>query len=411
MTAETRTGAAAASETRRDRAWPLVARREITVKLHDRNFLISTAVVILLLAGTFGVQFLLASRGSTTTIAVASRAASTIVNQASATADAAGSNVAFKAKVYPSEAAVRTAVGKGTPSVGLLATDGGWQLVGASDRNALVTTYVAAAARQDVVSRNAVAAGTSLQALSKGTDVPYNLLTSGKGDDKGQARIGAIAFGVLFYLAALLFGMTIANSVVEEKQNRVVEILAAAIPTRQLLIGKVLGNTVLAVGQVALISALAAIGLVATGHTSVLGDIAGGGLWFLAFFLVGFVTLACLWAVVGALATRSEDIQSSSTPMTILVIAVFFVGAFASGTIAQVAAYVPLLSTVAMPARVVAGDATWWQALLSLAVAALAAYVIIGFAERMYRGALLRTGTRTTYRQALAGSGSTRSRS
>ncbi|MDQ2852243.1 MAG: ABC transporter permease, partial [Actinomycetota bacterium] len=272
-----------------------------------------------------------------------------------------------------------------------------------------VTTYVAAAARQDVVSRNAVAAGTSLQALSRGADVQYDVLRPAAGNGKGQARIGAIAFGVLFYLASLLFGIAIANSVVEEKQNRVVEILAAAIPTRQLLIRKVVGNTVLAVAQVALLSALAALGLVATGNTTLLGDIAEGGLWFLVFFLVGFLTLACLWAVVGALATRSEDIQSSSTPMTILVVAVFAIGSFGTGIVAQVASYVPLLSTVAMPARVVGGQATWWQALLSLAIAAVAAYAIILFAERMYRGALLQTGSRTTYRQALARAGSTRS--
>ncbi len=403
------TGTASPQEARADRAWPLVARREINVKLHDRNFLISTVVVIVLIAGSFALQVLLIGRTSTKTVAVASAAATTVVQQANTTADAAGSDVAFKTRRYSSEAAVRTAVSDGKQSAGLIATKGGWQLVGTSSRDALVTTYVAAAARQDVVSRNAVAAGTSLQALSSGADVQYEVLRPAAGDGQGQARIGAVAFGVLFYLASLLFGIAIANSVVEEKQNRVVEILAAAIPTRQLLIGKVVGNTVLAVAQVALLSALAAIGFVATGNTSLLGDIAGGGLWFLVFFLVGFLTLACLWAVVGALATRSEDIQSSSTPMTILVVAVFAIGSFGTGIVAQVASYVPLLSTVAMPARVVGGQATWWQALLSLAIAAVAAYAIILFAERMYRGALLQTGSRTTYRQALARAGSTRS--
>lgn len=403
------TSTASPQTVRADRAWPLVARREIDVKLHDRNFLISTVVVIVLIAGSFALQVLLIGRTSTKTVAVASAAATTIVQQANTTADAAGSDVAFKTRRYSSQAAVRAAVSDGKQSAGLVATEGGWQLVGTSSRDALVTTYVAAAAEQDVVSRNAVAAGTSLQALSRGADVQYDVLRPAAGNGKGQARIGAIAFGVLFYLASLLFGIAIANSVVEEKQNRVVEILAAAIPTRQLLIGKVAGNTVLAVAQVALLSALAAIGFVATGNTTLLGDIAGGGLWFLVFFLVGFLTLACLWAVIGALATRSEDIQSSSTPMTILVVAVFAIGSFGTGIVAQVASYVPLLSTVAMPARVVGGQATWWQALLSLVIAAVAAYAIILFAERMYRGALLQTGSRTTYRQALARAGSTRS--
>lgn len=156
----------------------------------------------------------------------------------------------------------------------------------------------------------------------------------------------------------------------------------------------------------ALLSALGAVGLIATGNTSLLADIAAGAVWFLIFFLVGFVTLACLWAVVGALATRSEDIQSSSTPVTILVMGIFFIGIFATGTVAQGASYVPLVSTIAMPTRVVSGDASWWQALLSLLISAVAAYAVIRVAERMYRGALLQTGSRSTYRQALAGLGS-----
>ena len=60
----------------------------------------------------------------------------------------------------------------------------------------------------------------------------------------------AIGFGVVFLLAASLFGGTIAQSVVEEKQTRVVELLISAIPVRALLAGKVIGNTVLAMAQI-----------------------------------------------------------------------------------------------------------------------------------------------------------------
>lgn len=394
-----------ATDDRMKATWPLVARREIAVKLHDRNFLISTGALVLILAAVLGVQALLAGRTSTTTVAVASSTAAQVVGQADGTAKAAGSDVAFKTKSYPSDAAVRSAVAGDKQSVGLVRSGDGWRLIGGSDRSAIVTTYVGAAATQDVVRRNAAAAGTDLATLSKGSQVQYDLLNPAGEDRKGQARIGAFAFGFLFYLASLLLGISIANSVVEEKQNRVVEILAAAIPIRQLLIGKVVGNTVIGVGQVALLSALGAVGLVATGNTSLLGDIAPGALWFLVFFLVGFVTLACLWAVVGALATRSEDIQSSSMPVTAVVMGVFFVGIIATGTVAMIASYIPLVSTISMPARVVAGEATWWQALLSLLISVVAAYGVIRVAERMYRGALLQTGSRSTYRQALTGAG------
>lgn len=387
---------------RATRAWPLVARREITVKLHDRNFLISTAVLVLLLAGSLAVQFLVAGHSSTTTVGVTSTTASRVVGQADSAARSVGSKARFEAKTYPSTAALQAAVRDGKRSVGLTSTGTGWRLIGTSDRNSDVSTFVGAAGQQDVVRRNAAAAGTSLQALSQGAQVRYDLLTPHGGKDSGTARIGGVAFGLLFYIASLLLGAAIANSVVEEKQNRVVEILAAAIPTRQLLIGKVLGNTALAVAQVVLLGLLGAVGLTVTGNADLLGQIAGGAGWFLAFFLLGFVTLACLWAVVGSLATRSEDIQSTSPPLTILVMGVFLIGILATGTFSAVVSFVPLLSTIAMPTRVVSGDASWWKALLSLAISIAASWLIVRTAERMYRNALLQTGRRMTFRQAFA---------
>ena len=66
----------------------------------------------------------------------------------------------------------------------------------------------------------------------------------------------AIVFSVLFMMSAIYYGVMIANSVVEEKQSRIVEILLTGVRARQLLIGKIVGNTVLAVGQLIIICGL-----------------------------------------------------------------------------------------------------------------------------------------------------------
>ena len=79
-------------------------------------------------------------------------------------------------------------------------------------------------------------------------------------DDEGVQVIAGFVFVFLFYMAAILFGYAIANSVVEEKQSRIVEILAAAIPLRQLLVGKVVGATALALGQMVIFVAIGLIG-------------------------------------------------------------------------------------------------------------------------------------------------------
>ncbi|WP_265442900.1 ABC transporter permease [Flexivirga meconopsidis] len=382
--------------------WRIVAAREIAVKLRDRNFLVSTGLMLVLIIVGLGIQVFLGGKSQTKTVAVASPAASSIVTQSGKTADAAGSDLELKAKTVASTQAVDQAVKDGKADAGLVPQGKGWRLIGKSSRNTELATYVGQTVSTQAIARNAAAAGTSLDALQQGAKLQYDLLQPKGDDNTTEARVSAVAFGFLFYLAALLFGMAIANSVVEEKQNRIVEIIASAIPLRQLLIGKVVGNTVLAIAQVGLLAVVAVGGLVVTDNAGLLSTIAGGIGWFLPFFLIGFLALASLWAVVGALATRMEDVQSTSAPMTSLVMAIFLGGILATGGLLKILSFVPLFSTIAMPARVVSGDASWWEPLASLGIAAVGAYYILRMAERMYRSSLMQTSRKLSFRQALA---------
>src|SRR5690625_3498806 len=122
-------------------------------------------------------------------------------------------------------------------------------------------------------------------------------------------------------MSSIIFGMAIANSVHEEKQIRSVEILAAAIPVRQLLYGKVLGNCLLAFAQIVLYGVLALIAINFTDLTVDVAWLASASGWFVAFFAAGFMALAAIWAVLGAMASRSADLQSSTAPVTGLLLA------------------------------------------------------------------------------------------
>ncbi|WP_433716575.1 ABC transporter permease [Nocardia sp. CA-084685] len=113
------------------------------------------------------------------------------------------------------------------------------------------------------------------------------------------------------------------------------------------------------------------------------------------------MALASLWAVAGSLATRSEDIQSTATPLSLLIMLVLFTGIFLSGTARVVASYVPVLSIVAMPARLAEGTASWWEPLVALTLMATATYGIVVIAEKIYRRSLMQTQGRLTIRQAL----------
>src|SRR5690606_37127942 len=97
-----------------------------------------------------------------------------------------------------------------------------------------------------------------------------------------------------------------------------------------------------------------------------LSTLTAPALWFLVFFLVGFLSLACVWAVAGSLASRSEDLQSTTMPMTFLLVIVLFAGISASGTWLVISSYVPVISTLTMPLRLMDGTASWWEAAISL---------------------------------------------
>ncbi|MEV0293947.1 ABC transporter permease [Nocardia sp. NPDC050710] len=382
--------------------WRIVAVREIAVKLRDRNFLVSTLITIVAIVASLVIGGFANGRTDKIDVAVAGAGADQVVETANALADSADKNVVFTARMAADTAAVEQQVRGEAVDVGLVPVDaGGWRLVGKAAEDDNAATYLTAAAQQLAVQRNAAAAGISLDQLGRGGAVTYVLLDESV-VDPGLASIVAFVFAFLFYMASFLFGMSIAQSVIEEKQNRIVEILASAIPLRQLLIGKIIGNTAMAFGQLALFVGAGLIGLNATGKGDQVRQIGGAAGWFIIFFVVGFLALAAMWAVAGSLATRSEDLQSTATPLSILIMVVLFAGIFLTGTGRVIASYVPVVSIVAMPSRLAEGSASWWEPVLSLLIMAAAAYGIVLIAEKIYRRSLMQTQGRLTIRQALA---------
>ncbi|NHB84015.1 ABC transporter permease [Tessaracoccus sp. HDW20] len=203
-------------------------------------------------------------------------------------------------------------------------------------------------------------------------------------------------------LSAVTYGMQIAQSVVTEKESRIVEILAAAVPIRSLLIGKVVGNTLMALSQVVLLVAVSLTGMGLTDYRPMLSLIAPVAGWFILFFLVGFASLACLWAAAGAMATRVQDLTQTTTPLTMLVMLAYVAGFLAKGSAAEVLSYLPIVSTVLMPGRLLGGEATGVNALISLLVSVAFMVLAVRSGAAIYRRGLLQTNSVVTYRQLLS---------
>src|SRR6478735_3223395 len=382
------------------RPWAIVAQREIVVRLTNRAFLVSTLITLLFIAGFGAFSVWDSNRTTTYTVAVTGADGRQLVERAAASARQADDKVSIESTPVSGEPAARALVDDGTADSWLHQTGSGWTLTSADDADLALRTAVESALRDSVLERNAVAAGTTVQALEQGTTLTTTRC-DGRAGSSGFVKGATFAFALLFFMAAMMFGQQIAASVVEEKQSRLVEILATAIPLRQLLAGKIVGNSVIALGQVVLFAAVGLVAVSFTDASTLLPTLSTAVVWFVLFFAVGFFALACLYAVAGALASRTEDLQSTTAPMTTILMLVYVVSFGLSGTALTVASYVPVASVVTMPARILAGDATWWEAVLSLLVMVVFSAVTVVVGERIYRRSLLQTRGRVSWRQAL----------
>jgi ABC-2 type transport system permease protein len=381
--------------------WRVVAQRELAVKLTDKVFLGSTAFMLIATVLAIGVSTFFSSRVDRPEVAVVGAEGVALVEAADELARAAESDVSPTALEVDDAAAAERLVSRDEASAALLPADDGWEIVGTNDVDGSLQRYLGEAVAADALARNADEAGVTVGELESGAELGVRLLDPDALPEEIR-YIAGFAFAFLFYVTALTFGMAIAQSVVEEKQSRVVEILAAAIPVRQLLIGKVVGNALLAIAQVLLLVGVGLVGLAVTGQADALAPVLSAGGWFVVFFLLGFAAIACVWAVAGSVATRSEDLQATTTPVTVVVMVALFGGLFAQGKVLTAVSFVPLVSSVAMPIRMLEGGVPLWQPIASGLVVLVTAVVLVSVGARLYEGSLLQTQRRTTLKEAFS---------
>ncbi len=379
-------------------AWPLVARREITVKLTDKAFLVGTVLTLALISGFMAVQAVIETRTKTYAVAATTdaRALARTVQQQATSVDP---KVKVTVRSVPDERAAAAELRSGAADAWLHWQGDGWVLTGKDQVPGALEQAAATVVRESTLAVNAARVGTTVAELTRGATLTTGVL-DGDAEQQGFAEGMGFVLAFLFYISSFSFGVALASSVLEEKQSRIVEIIVTKIPVRQLLAGKVIGNTAMALAQMGLYVAIGLVGLSFTKYTAYLPSVSGALGWFLAFFLVGFLLIACLWAVAGALASRAEDLQSTSAPLTLLTMAIFFGALFLKGGALAVFSYVPPLSAVLMPIRILDGSAAWWEPLLAIALLVAASLGVVLVAERLYRRSLLQTQGRLSIKQA-----------
>jgi ABC-2 type transport system permease protein len=210
-------------------------------------------------------------------------------------------------------------------------------------------------------------------------------------------------FSLVFFIFAM-GGAAIAQSTVTEKQTRIVEILVSTVPVRALLAGKIIGHSLLTLGQVVVIAVAAPIALAIGGQTELLSIIAPALGWFVPFMCLGFVLLAAMWAVAGSLVSRQEDLGSSMGVVMLLAMGPYLATVFFSdnATVMTVMSYVPFGAAIAMPVRLFAEEAQVWEPFVALGIVAGTVVLIILLASRVYSGSLLQSGAKVRLAKAWA---------
>ena len=386
----------------RRRMWPIVARREFVERARDRGFQVSTAITLLLLVGVIVISAAF-NRPTSFDLVVVGAGSEVLGGEVRVAADALGFEVHVLA--LPDRAEAERAVDAGDADAALV--NGGAIVVRDEPPEQLVGLIQAVSLRER--SRQAlVAAGLSdnqVDAALFQRPLPVDALEP---VDARRSEAATVAFvGVLLLYGQLFaYGYWVAAGVVEEKSSRVVEVLLATLRPSHLLRGKILGIGLLGLLQLLLIGL---VGLFASNAVGSLefpsGAIATMGV-VLVWFVLGFFFYAGLFAVAGSIVTRQEDLQTTMTPLTILIVASFFIGLSATGdpdsTLAVVASLLPFSSPLVMPTRIVLGDAAPWEVVASLAISVVSTAALIPIATKIYSRALLRPG-RVRIRQVRAG--------
>lgn len=385
----------------------VVARREFSERIRTRAFQISIAITLVIIGAVAVLAGVLGDNGPKT-YKVGAQGTEAVAIAAAAKASGPKFDAEVEVRRFNSPAQARAAVSDESVDAAVA----GGVILTRDDPPDELEQLLQGAARQVRAGEALRSEGVSGSEARRVLDPPPLRTRALEGGADGGDEGVAVAASLLLYLQLILYGLAVASGVVEEKSSRVVEVLLASIPPRSLLAGKIAGIGLLGLLQL-LLTAVVGLGLAsASGAIELDAGDAGVLAVVLVWFLLGYLLWACLYAMAGAIVSRQEDLQSSTTVLT-LVLVVSYLVAFPAledpeSTIAVIASLVPLSSPIIMPVRVTVDAASPVEIVASLGLLVVGIALLVPLGARIYENAVLRMGKPLKLREAW--NASTRSR-
>lgn len=414
----------------------IVVRREYLERVKKKSFWIGTAVFPVLMVALFGAQFaaMLVTPAEQKTIAV--------VDATGGLFDATAKALDDKLKDGRPEFVLVRETLRGTPDETrsslepkvidgtlfgiLIAGDdveakGNFRFYAKNVGNLVATERVQKALRNAVVGlrlerSNLGLDRATLDRIVKPVELDtFQVSAVGQAKKKGflQAYFGTFAFVMVLYMSLLLYGIAVMRGVLEEKSNRIMEVLLGSLSPDQLMTGKILGIGLVGLTQIAIYVVTAgamrfyfAAQQGAAEWTSALDAFSPVKMiWFMVFYLLGYFMFTALFAAIGAVCNTEQEAQNFTTPVSMclvipMVFAFFFVNN-PDSTVAVVVSLIPIFTPMVMYMRISLLTPPLWQIGLSILLTLGMIWLLFKGAAKVFRVGVLMYGKRPTVPEIL----------
>ncbi|MFA8342821.1 MAG: ABC transporter permease [Rhodothermaceae bacterium] len=224
-------------------------------------------------------------------------------------------------------------------------------------------------------------------------------------EENAGSLVLAYLFGILLYVGLLTMGSVALQTAIEEKSNRVVEVLLSSVNTKELMAGKIVGSTL--TGLLQMFIWLIPVFVVAGTTLPFLPPEIAINMsvtqiaYFFVNFIIGLIIYIGLFATVGSIFDNMQDAQSAMFPLMMLIMIPFFMTFTMlenpDNTVGMYGSMAPFLSIIVMPVRMTLIDVPLIQILIALVVNVLTVFVMFPFAGKIYRVGILKTGKKPSW--------------
>ncbi|WP_123043213.1 ABC transporter permease [Cohnella candidum] len=237
---------------------------------------------------------------------------------------------------------------------------------------------------------------------------------NGKTEDEQGTAIGlTYVVVILLFMGVMISGQLIATEITAEKSSRVMEIIVTSVSPLVQMFGKVIGTFVVSVIQIAAIVGALVINLTMPQNSDALK---GFGIrldtidpamivYAIVFFLAGFFLFAMLFAAVGSIVSRTEDLGQAVLPISMLTLVGFYIAIFGlthpESPLIVVCSFIPFFSPFLMVLRVGLSNPGWWEIALSLGILIVAILGLGWLSAKIYRTGVLMYGKRPSVKELM----------